>query len=68
MREVRHCLTLVKGPHRFVFQYVQGREADLLATFVALADDDESPFDWFDAAALSFEMGRQLERELEQAV
>ena len=58
-------LTLVKGPHRFVFQYPEGREAELLATFVALARDPECVLDWADAAALSFQMGRQLEPELD---
>ena len=30
MNAGRRCLTLVKGRHRFLFNYVEGREADLL--------------------------------------
>jgi len=59
------CLVLVKGRHRFVFRYPPGREADVLAAFVSLASRRDSVFDWFDAAALAFQMGRQPEPELE---
>lgn len=52
-------LTVVKGCHRFVFCCAAGRESDLLATFVSLAEDPDSVFDWLDAAALSFQMGRK---------
>lgn len=68
MRPSQRCLSLAKGPHRFFFRYAEGRESDLLATFVALARDPESVFDWFDAAALSFQIGRQLEPELDRVV
>lgn len=56
-------VTLVKGGHRFVFRYAVGRESDLLATFVSLAEDPESVFDWLDAAALSYQMGRKAPAE-----
>lgn len=56
------CLSLVKGPHRFVFRYEEGTEAELLASFVALADDPDSLFDWFDAAVLAYQLGEQLSR------
>lgn len=56
-REPR-CLTLLKGGERFCFSYAEGRDSELLATFVGLAADPKSKFDWFDAAALSFQMGR----------
>src|SRR5262245_17589297 len=45
-------LSLVKGAHRYVFRYQPGREADVIAAFASMADDHDSDFDWFDAAAL----------------
>lgn len=53
-------LSLVKGNHRYVFQYVDGCEPQLVGAFVSLADDPNSEFDWFDAAILSYQMGRDL--------
>lgn len=61
-RAVR-CLSMTKGPHRFVFRCPVGREMDLLASLVALAEDAESDFDWFDAAVLSYQMGQRLARD-----
>lgn len=65
MSAAQRCLSMVKGRHRFVFRYVEGRESELLASFVALANDPQSEFDWFDAAVLSYQMGQQLARELD---
>ena len=59
-------LSLVKGKHRYVFRYQAGREEDIIASFAALAADAESEFDWFDAAVLSYQMGRRLEMDLEE--
>ena len=59
-------LSLVKGKHRYVFRYQTGREADIIAAFAAMAADNENDFDWFDAAVLSYQMGRRLELDLEQ--
>ncbi|MBK9121230.1 MAG: hypothetical protein IPM18_16735 [Phycisphaerales bacterium] len=56
---------MVKGAHRYVFSYYEGGEAELLSSFVALASDPQSEFDWFDAAVLSYQMGQQLARELD---
>jgi hypothetical protein len=56
---------MVKGEHRYVFRYVEGAESELLSAFVALANDPDSEFDWFDAAVLSYQMGQQLSRELD---
>ena len=66
MSPAQRCISMAKGKHRFVFQYVEGLESELLASFVALANDPESEFDWFDAAVLSYQMGRRLEMDLEQ--
>lgn len=63
MRDDGHCVSLHKGEHRYVFRYCPGRESELLASFVELAMDEDAEFDWFDAAVLSYHMGRQAERE-----
>lgn len=65
MSASQRCLSMVKGPHRFVFRYPEGCEAELLGSLVALANDPESEFDWFDAAVLSFQLGHQLSATLE---
>ena len=65
MKLAQRCLSMVKGGHRYVFRYAEGCEAELLSSFVALANDPDSEFDWFDAAVLSYEMGQQLSRELD---
>ncbi|MGD8451268.1 MAG: hypothetical protein PVJ57_05565 [Phycisphaerae bacterium] len=63
MSRERHSLTLVKGRERFVFTYAEGREADLLAALVSLAEDPESGIDYYDAAALSFQLGQPARAE-----
>ncbi len=65
MNVIRH-LSLVKGHHRYVIRYTGGREADVIDALASLASDPESEFDWFDAAVLSYQMGRRLEMELDQ--
>ena len=59
-------LSLVKGEERFIFRYQPGHEAEVIDAFASLAGDRESSFDWFDAAVLSYQMGRRLETELDQ--
>ena len=59
-------LSLVKGSKRFVFRYPTGREADVIDRFATLATDRGNEFDWFDAAVLSYQMGRRLEKQLDQ--
>jgi len=65
MNPARRSLSMVKGRHRFVFQYTEGHESELLAAFVSLANDPDSEFDWFDAAVLSYQMGHQLSRNFD---
>ena len=65
MKSMRQ-LSLVKGAERFVFRYAEGAEAQVIERFAALAGDRGSGFTWFDAAVLSYQMGRRLERELEK--
>lgn len=59
-------LSLVKGEERFVFRYRSGQEAEIIDEFASLAGNRQSSFDWFDAAVLSYQMGRRLETELDQ--
>jgi hypothetical protein len=66
MKVERH-LSLVKGKHRYLFRYQAGCEADIISAFAAMAADPAQEFDWFDAAVLSYQMGRRLEMDLEQA-
>lgn len=65
MNEIRQ-LSLVKGEERFVFRYQPGQEAEVIDAFASMASDQENRFDWFDAAVLSYQMGRRLETELDQ--
>ncbi len=59
-------LSLDKGGHRYVFRYRPGGEADVIGAFASLASDGSTEFDWFDAAVLSYQMGRRLELELDE--
>lgn len=63
---VARQLSLVKGDDRYIFRYQSGAEPDVIDAFAALAADPGSEFDWFDAAVLSYQMGRRLESRLEQ--
>ena len=65
MKTAQRCLSMVKGRHRFVFRYAEGAESALLASFVALANDPDSDFDWLDAAVLSYQMGHQVSQEFD---
>ncbi len=66
MTESQRQLSLVKGGHRYLFRYCPGNEADVIGAFASLACDAETEFDWFDAAVLSYQMGRRLEVELDE--
>ncbi len=68
MRHQEHKqLSLVKGRERFVFEYDEGSESELIGSFVELAGNPDCEFDWFDAAVLSYEMGRRIEIECRPA-
>jgi hypothetical protein len=49
-------ISLAKGGHKYVFRYSPGCEDDILDSIVDLAECDESPIDWLDAATLSFQV------------
>jgi len=63
----RRELRLAKDQHTYVFSYAAGREAELLAALVNLAEDEGCDFDWFDAAVLGYQLGAEVEPVLETA-
>jgi len=58
-------LSLVKGKHTFCFRYAPGSENAVLDALADAARRRELPFDWFDAAVLSHQLGQHLSKELE---
>lgn len=66
MNETVRQLSLVKGQHKYLFRYRPGDEAQVIGAFASLAADAGSDFDWFDAAVLSYQMGRRIELELDE--
>jgi len=66
MKKALRQLSLVKGDHQYLFRYQPGNEADVIGAFASLASDGSTEFDWFDAAVLSYQMGRRLEVELDE--
>lgn len=52
-------LSLIKGPHRYHLTYEEGDEAIVLDHLEAMVHNPELPFDWFDAALLAHQVGRQ---------
>lgn len=61
-----HELVLVKNGQRYVFRCQEGREAQLMAQLAEVARDPNVDLDWFDAALLSHQMGRRLQRRLDR--
>jgi len=57
---IRRQMELNKGIERFVFEYDEGREDELLDMVVAVAKDRRISFDWFDAAVISSRLSRML--------
>jgi hypothetical protein len=60
-------LSLDKGGQRYVFRYQSGNEAEVIGAMASLAGDQNTDFDWFDAAVLSYQMGRRIEMEIDSA-
>jgi hypothetical protein len=61
---VTKTLSLVKGRHQFYFKYEAGQEAAVLDSLVKMVNRRDIPFDWFDAAILSHQLGQHLAKEL----
>lgn len=59
-REMR----LARDGRTYVFRWKPGQEHKLILRFAAMAEDPGERFDWFDAATLSYCLGRQLFAEL----
>jgi len=59
MSTQRRSLSLAKDRHRYVFSYYEGQESEILESFVRLSKDQDCDFDWFDAAVMSFQVGRR---------
>lgn len=57
-------ISLVKGNQHFCFRYELGQEAKVLDALIDLVNRRELPFDWFDAAVLSHQLGQHLAKEL----
>jgi hypothetical protein len=57
-------LSLVKGNQHFCFRYEIGQESKVLDALIDLVNRRELPFDWFDAAVLSHQLGQHLAKEL----
>ena len=45
-----HRVSLIKGPHRWQFQWARGDELTLINTIASMARDSHCDFDWYDAA------------------
>jgi hypothetical protein len=58
-------LSLVKGQHTFFFRYEAGGENQVLDTLAEMVKRRDVPFDWFDAAVLSHQLGRHLSKEID---
>jgi hypothetical protein len=61
----QRSLSLVKGKHSFLFRYGPGDENVVLESLADLVKRRDLPFDWFDAAVLSHQLGQHLSKELQ---
>jgi hypothetical protein len=61
-------LTLVKGGHKYVFRYSPGCEDEIVDAITALAEDDQAPVDWLDAATLSFQITQYTAADCAEAL
>lgn len=64
-REPR-TISLVKGKHTFCFKYSEGDENQVLESLADMVKRRDLPFDWFDAAVLSHQLGQHLSKELQR--
>ena len=63
-REIRLC----KAGHDFRLTYDAGDESQVLAALSEMVADASLPFDWFDAAVMSHQLGEHLAKELQGLV
>lgn len=57
-------LSLIKGKEQFIFRYEIGDEGKVLDALVEMIKRRDIPFDWFDAAVVSHQLGQHLAKEL----
>lgn len=57
-------LSLMKGDQHFCFRYEPGQESAVLDALIDMVNRRDLPFDWFDAAVLSHQLGEHLAKEL----
>jgi hypothetical protein len=57
-------LSLMKGKEHFCFRYEVGQESKVLDAMIDMVNRRDLPFDWFDAAVLSHQLGQHLAKEL----
>ena len=62
--QATRTLSLVKGNQQFCFRYQAGDEAKVLESLIEMVNRRELPFDWFDVAVLSHQLGQHLAKEL----
>ena len=60
MVKSRQQLILNKGKEKYIFRYDSGHEDELLDVLIEHAKNQQTNFDWFDAAVLSFKLTRSL--------
>jgi len=53
-----HTIRLNKGSHRYVFRYLPGQEECLIDGMARMALDSRHVFDYYDAAVMSFQIGK----------
>ncbi len=59
MQQYKH-ISLVKKNDTYIFRYKSGMESQVIDEFAKLTDNTESDFDWFDAAILSYQIGKRM--------
>lgn len=61
-------IRLTKNGHDFRMNYQQGDEAHVLSALAEMVGQRDLPFDWFDAAVMSHQLGEHLAKELQGVV
>lgn len=61
-------LSLVKSGHTYVFRYAPGCEDEIVDAIMSLAEREETPVDWLDAATLSFQITQYAAADCTEAL
>ncbi|HLC31441.1 MAG TPA: hypothetical protein VJK51_02140 [Candidatus Nanoarchaeia archaeon] len=59
-------LSLKKGEDLYIFRYEEGTNIKVLDAITRTASDPRTNFDWFDAAVLTHQLGRNHAKELKK--